>query len=250
MSTINQGGPRIEVVENSSDIIDGFGCIARAFGDQAQDAIWKAANPSWDTPEGRHACALRLADRFNAATRDEKGRLNTMFLKATVAQGEDTTTRKIDGMAIWLQASAVKGHGDKPVEDLSKAIDLEALYPGDEASQQFLSDCDRSLHARRVEVVKEKAISSPPSVMVLDLCAVDPDFQGRGIARQLVQWGLDEAKSRGGLECITEASTMGRRVYLKMGFEQEGSEMEYDVAEQFADVTLPSNIFLRTRKNL
>jgi predicted N-acetyltransferase YhbS len=30
--------------------------------------------------------------------------------------------------------------------------------------------------------------------MILGMCAVDPDHQGKGIAKALVQWGLDEAK--------------------------------------------------------
>lgn len=248
--TNNADSLRIEVVESVDDIVSGFDSICRAFGDQTQDAIWMVANPGWETPEGRQLCASRLAARLTTATRDRQGRPNTIFLKATINEGEDETSRKIVGMAIWLQASVVEGCGDKPAEDPSTAMNLEDLYPGDKATQQFFCDLSRSLHARRVQVVKEKALSSVPSAMVLDLCAVDPSFQGKGIAKQLVQWGLDEAKSRGNLECILEASTMGRRVYLKMGFEQEGPEIEYDVAEQFAGVKLPSNVFLRTQKGV
>ena len=39
---------------------------------------------------------------------------------------------------------------------------------------------------------------------------------------------------------------MGRHVYEKLGFHQEGGEVEYDVAEEFKNRPLPSNIFMRT----
>jgi GNAT superfamily N-acetyltransferase len=193
-----------------------------------------------------------MVDRWRTTKNDNEGRPNAIFLKATVpnenrAEGGITTNeRKIVGTAIWLQASNVAGHGDPPVEDLSKAVDLSKIYPGDAAEQKYLCQVDYALHRQRIDLVKNKVDASPPSVMVLDLCVVDPAYQGRGIARRLVQWGLDEAKSRGGLECITEASTMGRRVYEKMGFQQEGPEIEYLVDEQFADRSRPSNIFMRT----
>ncbi|CAI4211277.1 unnamed protein product [Parascedosporium putredinis] len=85
--------------------------------------------------------------------------------------------------------------------------------------------------------------------LATDLNALYPDNpaeQTPGIASKLVQWGLDEAKRRGGLEAITEASSMGRHVYNRLGFQQEGPEIEYIVDEQFKDRQRPSNIFMRT----
>lgn len=86
--------------------------------------------------------------------------------------------------------------------------------------------------------------------MALDMCAVDPVYQRKGIARELVQWGLDEARRRGGLEAITEASSMGRHVYEKMGFQAEGPDIEYAVDSEFESRKRPSNIFMRTHGNV
>ncbi|KAF4470404.1 acetyltransferase [Fusarium albosuccineum] len=235
---------RIEPVSSADDVIEAFTCISAAFGKQTRDGIWMAMNPGWDTPAGATACAKRLADRWASSTRNRDGDLNTNFVKATLpdANGKHIVV----GLAIWQQASVVDGYGDVPQEDLRKAMDLEALYPGNEAEQRYITQLDRSLHKRRIEVIKEKATASPPAAMVMDLCVVDPAFQRRGIAQKLVQWGLDEAKRRGGLEAITEASSMGRNAYVKLGFKPEGGEVVYDVDPEFKDRDFPSNLFMRT----
>jgi GNAT superfamily N-acetyltransferase len=229
---------RIETITNPEDFTGAFKASANAFGHQTKDAVWIAFNPGWDTPEGAKAGAQRMVDRFSSITKNRDGQPNTVFVKATLS---DT----IAGLAIWQQASVVDGFGDAP-SDLNKGGFLEKLYPGNEAEQRFLTQADASLFGRRREIIKEKASASPPAVFVMDLCAVDPQFQRRGIARKLVQWGLDEAERRGNLECITEASTMGRLVYLQQGFKQEGGETVYKVDEEFRDRDLPSNIVLRT----
>lgn len=234
---------QVELITAAQDFTEAFACTAAAFGRQTRDGIWIAMNPGWDTPAGGAACVKRLADRWSSATRNRDGDLNTLFLKATLP-GPDGR-RVIAGFAIWQQCSVVEGYGDPQAEDFSKAVDLETLYPGNKTEQRYLVQLDRSLHGRRVEVIKEKATASPPAVMVLDLCVVDPAHQRKGIAQRLVQWGLDEAKRRGGLEAITEASSMGRKAYIKMGFQPEG-EVVYHVDPEFKDRELPSNLFMRT----
>lgn len=252
---LNSSDPalRIEPITQPEDITAGFDCACAAFGHQTRDGIWAAMTPGWDTPAGAASGAARMVERWRSATRDRHGDLNTVFLKATLPDPDaaGTGARKVVGMATWVQASAVEGEGDKPVEDMRTVMDLEAVHPGDEPAQRYMWQLDRSLHARRIEVVKEKAAAATggtarPAVMVLDLCAVDPAFQRRGIARELVVWGLEEAQRRGGLEVITEASSMGRNVYTKLGFRQEGPEIEYVVDPEFADRDRPSNIFMRT----
>lgn len=214
---------RIEVIDRAEDIVEGFHAVAEAFGRQARDAIWTSLNPGWDDVVseggsgggGRARCASRMVDRWRARTHDRDGNANTVFLKATVPDKEDPQSRVVVvGLAVWVQASFVEGRGEPPEDDLRRAADLDALHPGDEREQRFLAQCYRSLVRRRVEVVREKASSysdsdsdsdsesdsDPPAVFVLDLCAVDPAYQRRGIASRLVRWGLEEAAAgrRGG----------------------------------------------------
>lgn len=236
---------RIDLITSPQDIPPAFDCTCKAFGDQVHDAIWMAMNPGWDTPTGKLACAQRLASRWSAAqtSLNNDGNSNTLFLKATLPDPEaEDGRRKIVGFAIWVQASTVSGHGEPP-----SPVDVSALYPDNEPERRYLSQLDASLHSRRFEVIRSKASASPPAVMVLDLCGVDPAFQGRGIAGELVRWGLDEAARRGGLEAITEASSMGRRVYGKLGFRPDEEEVVYVVDGEFEGRERPSNLFMRTR---
>ncbi|KAL2844909.1 hypothetical protein BJX68DRAFT_269443 [Aspergillus pseudodeflectus] len=104
------------------------------------------------------------------------------------------------------------------------------------------------MRRQRRRVLQEKTLpnSEQKSVMILDLCALDSDFQRRGIAAKLVPWGLEGAQRLGDIEAITEASRMGRSVYKLLGF-KEVVAIEYEVDEEFNDRSMPSNFFLRTR---
>ncbi|GJN66242.1 hypothetical protein PCL_11743 [Purpureocillium lilacinum] len=245
-------GLKIELITDIRDLARAFDCTCEAFGRQTKDGIWTHLNPGWETPEGRQKAVDLLEKRWRSTTTDARGRANTVFLKATLPdesqQHQSESTRVLAGFAIWLQASAVPGYGDAPAEDLRQVMDLEAMYPGDEPSQRYACQIDASLHRQRIQVIKHKAETnaSPPAIMVLDICCVNPKFQGRGVGKALAKWGVDEARARGGIEAVTEASVMGRRVYEKLGFRQEGPEIVYDVDAEFADRGLPSNIFMRT----
>lgn len=243
-------GLRIDIIYQPDDIIRAFDCVCEAFGRQVQDGIWIAMNPGWDTPQGRACGAERMVARWRHKTNDKNGLPNTIFLKATLPCSQFEERRVIVGFGIWVQASNVEGHGDPPVEDLANSIDLNALYPDNEPEQRYLCQVISSLHRRRTEVIKQKATAVPPAVMILDMCAVDPAHQRKGIARELVQWGIDEAQRRGDLEAITEASSMGRHVYGQMGFQADGPEIEYVVDEEFASREKPPNLFMRTHASV
>lgn len=240
-------GLRIEPVNRPEDIEQAFHCVSEAFGRQAKDGVWIAMNPGWDTASGKTSGAARMVARWREITTNKNGDPNTIFLKATLPSTQEDGERIIAGLAIWAQASYIDGHGDPPAEDVAKAMKIEELYPGNEPEQRYLTQVMTSLHTSRNSVIKEKASANPPAVMVLDLCAVDPAHQRKGIARGLVQWGLEEAKRRGNLELILEGSSMGRHVYAQMGFEAQGPEIEYIVDGEFASRSRPSNLFMRRR---
>lgn len=245
-ATRSKAAVRVEPINGPQELERLFELTALAFGQQVQDGMWIAMNPGWDTVEGKAAAIHRLIDRWTSVTKDRNGNPNTIFLKAVVPRPDRSGEEDIAGVAIWAQASMLEGYGDAPEPDLGKTVDLNALYPDDLAEQRYLRQLDLCFRRRRIEAIDEIASSSSPSVMVLDLCVVDPSFQRQGIATKLVEWGLAEAQKRGGLEAILEASSMGRHVYRKLGFYQDGDEVHYDVDEEFQGRDRPSNIFMRT----
>ncbi|KAJ7279396.1 acetyltransferase [Mycena rebaudengoi] len=230
----------IELIDSADDIPQFFDCATEAFARQAGDTIWMQVHPGWDTPAGREQNIARLTERLLTT----KAAGNTMFLKATLPDPSDGSKRVIAGAAIWVQASMLKEHGEVPTYPHTPK-DFEAQYPDSEVERRYTAQTLNSLLKRRGEIIKEKADSDSKAVFTFDLCAVHPAFQRRGIASKLVQWGLDEAKKRGGYEVLIEASPMGRPVYAKLGIHQEGGVIEYEVDEEFVERQKPSNVFMR-----
>ena len=60
-----------------------------------------------------------------------------------------------------------------------------------------------------------------PNHIVLAMLFTHPSYRRRGVARQLIDWGIREA-DRLGLEAFIEATDMGRPVYEAMGFTYMG----------------------------
>jgi GNAT superfamily N-acetyltransferase len=217
---------RVQEVDSEDDMA-GFYDVARSsFGLQTKDAFWLAMNSGYDTPEGFAANVEKQAKRW----RSTHGKGFTYFVKAVVT--DEDGVERIGGATIWTEYSTDR---NPPAEALDEVMDLEASFPGDETRQRYLRQLFRSFRRRRLEVIKE-AGKHGRSIMVLDVCCVRPEYQGMGLARRMVQWGLDLAATRGpdgkGLECFTEASDYGRPVYLKMGFETD-SELTYDLDPEF-----------------
>jgi GNAT superfamily N-acetyltransferase len=235
----------IEIINNEQDFITAFAIISKCFGHQTNDTFWKAMNPGWETPEGAALGTNGMIKRWQSVTRNNSGEPNTVHLKATVPDPGAPGKRVMAGIAIWAQHSMIDGMGDKPSTDITTAVNPEELYPGNEPEQRFLRQCFASFVTQRVKTLEEKANTASPATFSLDLCVVDPDFQRRGIANRLVEWGLEEAKKRGGLESTTEGSAMGRFVYQKLGF-RPVEEVVYDVDPEFMDRKLPPNLFMRT----
>lgn len=238
---------KIEVVSTAEQAKLGFGPMCAAFGRQTADAIFSGLNPGWDTPLGRQQAEERFAARFATRTFTVDENPTAVFLNATVIDPA-SQERVVAGTAVWEQTSAVAGHGDLPPEDPVTDLGVSAIYPDDPVKQKFWADVLMSMHAQRYQLAKDMAGASLPAFFALDICAVDPRFQGHGIGKKLVEWGLEEAKRRGNMEAVTEGSVMGRRVYQKLGFEQEGPEIVYNVDASLLGKPLPSNVFLRTRK--
>ncbi|KAL5119590.1 hypothetical protein ACEQ8H_002436 [Pleosporales sp. CAS-2024a] len=230
--------------ETEKDVFQANLAISEAFGRQVRDAIWMALNPGWETEAGRATSAEEMIKWWKRPSNNKDGKPNTIFLKATVPDPKEQGERRVVGVAIWWQLSTVEGYGENFKGDMSVPL----LRIQDDTHRRFAEQMFRSLWKRRIEYMKEVAASDrkPPAIFTLELCAVHPDYQRRGIASRLTQAGLDEAKQRN-LECTTEASTMGRHVYTRLGFKDEGvGDITWDVDEEFSSWDKPPNVFLRT----
>ncbi|RAR00995.1 gnat family protein [Stemphylium lycopersici] len=230
--------------ETEQDVKQGQYCLSEAFGRQAKDAVWILMNPGWDTEEGQAKHAQGMLKRWQSVTTNKHGQPNALYLKATLPDPEQPDKRRVVGMAIWKQLSFVEGYGDAFSSDMSAA-----LTEFDEQNRRFATQMFNSLWKRRIAYMKEVKESgrNPPAIFVLDICAVDPAYQRRGIAGKLVEAGLAEAKKRGDLECTTEGSSMGRAVYQRLGFKDEGTgDIPYEVDDEFKTWDKPPNVFLRT----
>ena len=234
----------VSPITAASDFTASFHVLCEAFGRQTNDAIWTGLFPDWDTPTGKNRNVSRIVKRWQSVTTNRNGYPNTVFLKATVStvQEDGRVSEAIAGYAVWDQLSVVEGWGNPPTD--STGLPSEALLSAD---VRFGTQMFQTMVKRRIEFVKEKKDANPPAIFVLDICAVDPAYQRRGIAGKLVEWGLEEAKRRGGLECTTEGSAMGRAVYRRLGFKDEGhGDIAYTVDEEFKGRYQPPNVFLRT----
>ncbi|KAG6129914.1 hypothetical protein E4U12_004459 [Claviceps purpurea] len=124
-------------------------------------------------------------------------------------------------------ASVVEGHGEAEVPT---CVTSRFTIP---------------FHHPRVEIVTERAQASTCAALTLSTRA------GVSPGARPVHWGLDEAKTRGGLvECVTEASRYrgkksGVRSMRSWILARKGPEIEYAVDAQGDDVERPSIIFMR-----
>ncbi|EMD90710.1 hypothetical protein COCC4DRAFT_126737 [Bipolaris maydis ATCC 48331] len=232
--TSNTNDVVISPFETEKDFKQAQHCVSEAFGRQAKDSIWMLMNPGWDTEEGQAKHAKGLMEKWQSVTTNKDGQPNAIYLKATLPDPNEPGERRVVGMAIWRQLSFVEGYGDPFSDDVSAS-----LTNFDETKRRFATQMLRSLWKRRIAYMHEVKESgrNPPAIFTLDICAVDPAYQRRGIASKLVEVGLAEAKKRGDLECTTEGSAMGRAVYQRLGFKDEGTgDIQYEVDE---DANMP-----------
>ncbi|KAL8795165.1 MAG: hypothetical protein Q9195_002320 [Heterodermia aff. obscurata] len=150
------------------------------------------------------------------------------FVKAT-----DSASGHIAGIAKWLVL-----HEDPHFEVLHLGGErAEGLR--DDEEREFVRELLGQYFVTRAGVVRECG----GKLVVLDILAVDPAYQGRGAGSMLVQWGLGLADELG-FDSVVESSVNGRAVYAKHGFRLV-KPMEFDFSEKFASRQKPNIFFLR-----
>ena len=166
-----------------------FEIASLAFKDN--EPFWDACYPEHWTPAGRKAGG----DRFLAI---KQGDPKTTYLKAI-----DDSTGEIAGFAKC-----------NVFEDRFPERGLaEGDYWESEEAREYAQHLIDEFNKDRVAYVKK----ANGNVVNLDILAIDPKFQRRGIGGKLVAWGTEQADERD-FEAIVESSVFGKGLYEKNGF--------------------------------
>lgn len=113
--------------------------------------------------------------------------------------------------------SADSGNILRPVTKLAMLLHA-VIFPNRAADPQWISAPDRSYSYFNKLWSGERASS-----WFLECLGVDPDFQGKGVGKMLVKWGLHQAEKEGVCASVIVASGKDP-FYQKCGFnEQYGS---------------------------
>ncbi|KAL4978841.1 acyl-CoA N-acyltransferase [Aspergillus desertorum] len=132
----------------------------------------------------------------------------------------DSATGKLVGLARW--AAYAEGQAvEKSIEEIVEAR-LASDIP--ERRDEVARDMYTAIQVGKRELLgvgpldsNEKGIMLQKRVD-LDALFVHPDYQGKGIAKRLLAWGIEEAE-RLGADVYLEATEAGRPVYEKTGFQ-------------------------------
>ncbi|KAJ5218078.1 uncharacterized protein N7498_000177 [Penicillium cinerascens] len=122
-----------------------------------------------------------------------------------------------EDVRVWAMEHLVGGNGAQPREVFLKVRDEEGKVA---AFAKWIRPRSADPDGREEEEVSWPASSDVE--LYLDIIAVDPAYQGRGLASKLLKWGLARADEEG-IEVYLSSSPEGRRMYEKYGFESKDS---------------------------
>lgn len=117
----------------------------------------------------------------------------------------------------------IDDNGERPCLTIVPVLERTLLT----AQESYLSllRADKSLHYARLAHFLAEAKSdfaSIPEMWKMQTLAVHPNFQRRGIASMLLNWGKQQAEKEG-VPIGLEASELARPLYLKNGFRKFGN---------------------------
>lgn len=184
---------QVHVLEaDESDMLRLFEIASLAFGQT--EPFWNATWPQHWTEAGRQTGTERFLDT-------KRSNPHAKYMKAV-----HSSSGKILGVAKWSIITNENPKYDKPRTSQVDDMDQDET----KSYQQYLAT---QFFAERRDAIAR----SNNNIMCLDILAVDPSYQRRGIACALVAWGTRTADGTD-LEIIVEGSAAGRNVYEKHGF--------------------------------
>ena len=128
----------------------------------------------------------------------------------------DTTTNEIISHAIWIYLP----NGYLASEDTD--VQHPWLPPG--TNETLVRDFERMTSELRSADPRRKEPH-----WLLSYLATHPKHEGRGAGSMLIEWAFPRADEMG-LRCFVDASTIGRPVYRKRGFEECVGVSELDLS--------------------
>lgn len=170
------------------------------------DAVW----PKHWTEAGRS----QGAERFK--------RIKNTDPVATYLKAFDAATGEIMGMAKWNVY-------DNHIPDLSKVDGENNDYWETKEDQAFSEAISKDFLTTRNAAITRTG----GNIVSLDILAIDPQYQRKGVGSALVEWGVEKADTMK-VEAVVESSVFGKGLYEKHGFEFV-KDVRLDVPEQFAD---------------
>ncbi|KAK6954382.1 hypothetical protein Daesc_004349 [Daldinia eschscholtzii] len=143
--------------------------------------------------------------------------LTATVIVATLEEGDEGWSGSSDivGFCIWFREDGdEKGEKDQIIEKKQPLL-----------SNPLVSAPNASMMARTCRLPSSSyyfcpEIKNSPQYGIMDI-AVHPEFQGRGVARRLVEWGINKAKEEA-IPIELSATPAGSKLYTKLGFKKVG----------------------------
>jgi len=155
-----------------------------------------------------------------------KKRLITKGAWSIVAVDEEINDEngvmKVLGYAAWYEPDTSAVGNNQPgldEEDKGWVDDNEGGLRGDGVKHPRCMDFKAHRQIRKLLEESKLTVLGEPAkpAWYLGSLAVDPDFAGRGIATQLVQWGIDKAEEDN-IPAFLESTPAAVSLYKRLGF--------------------------------
>lgn len=192
----------------SADLLPAAKCLASALKDNELFGEYMHPHRK-EYPNDMQLFFLRLLREMYYCSADDH------ILLATAG-----TTARIVGVAIWTRKRGSKWMGDRTRLDPFDRIVTRAknavssfFYP-DRAADPTRLDVLERMEPFTAHLWKGTRAES----WYLDLLGVEPDEQGQGYGREMVQWGFERAKEEG-IGCSVTAADGKERFYERCGFD-------------------------------
>ncbi|OQE31657.1 hypothetical protein PENSTE_c001G03426 [Penicillium steckii] len=159
-----------------------------------------------------------LPSVFPEASRQSLGEYKAMYSMKHLANPEmhvlkmtDPSTGEIIGYSRWFIPKSLGGETIPQMSEKAQEIARDPVVFAPRPMNEALYGAFRQLlETSRKRFVKDED-------MVLDLLAILPEYQGRGLASKFLQWGCSRA-DQFGVRLYLEATGAGYPVYFKYGW--------------------------------